>query len=417
MNEITYVNYRKLKAKINSLCFYICRIFPIDKKLVSVCTFEGKGGFGCNPKYIVEKLHELDPSIKFVWFVNEDAWYKEFPEYVKKVTNSTWSRAYWLTKSKVWIDNYRKPYGTIKRKNQIYYNTWHGMIGFKCVGLWRGTGFSKIAYLVSKNDSDMIDYLISDSEWGDEVLPKGLLYNKKILRLGGARQDGLLSDQEIKRRKFREKYGLNYDSKCVLFAPTFRESSHNGKRQVFAENWSIDFKQLSNALSTKFGGKWIICMRVHPQIAAESEEYCSINEKSIDVSGIDDLHEILPAMDAVVSDLSSVSFDACFARVPSFVYVDDLKDYEEKRGALFWEFKEIDGKIVAHNNKMMTPKIDTYAPFYIATNNEELEDIINRFNEESYINKINNFENEIQLLIDGKSSERIAKHIMSSLEA
>lgn len=32
----------------------------------------------------------------------------------------------------------------------------------KAIGLWRGKAFSKMAYLVSKNDSDMIDRVVID---------------------------------------------------------------------------------------------------------------------------------------------------------------------------------------------------------------------------------------------------------------
>lgn len=37
-----------------------------------------------------------------------------------------------------------------KRKGQYYLNTNHYTLGIKTVGLWRGKGFSKMAYLVSK---------------------------------------------------------------------------------------------------------------------------------------------------------------------------------------------------------------------------------------------------------------------------
>ena len=106
--EKIYITKRKIKAFFNSICFYICRIFPIDNNLVSVCTFEGRGGFGCNPKYIIQELHKNNPNCKIVWFVNDRN--KAFPDYIKKVPNTLISRAYWLSKSKVWIDNYRKPY-------------------------------------------------------------------------------------------------------------------------------------------------------------------------------------------------------------------------------------------------------------------------------------------------------------------
>ena len=189
MNEQNYIRYRKLKAFGNKLCFKIFRIFPIKKKRISICTFEGKGGFGCNPKYIVEELHRRDKDYEFIWFVNDLN--KEFPSYIKKVPNSLWSRAYWLSTSKIWIDNYRKPFGTCKRKKQYYINTWHATIGFKSIGLWREGGFSQMAYLVSKNDSDMIDAIVIDSEWCAEMYPKGMIYNGNFLRTGAPRCDVL----------------------------------------------------------------------------------------------------------------------------------------------------------------------------------------------------------------------------------
>ena len=114
--EIKYIKRRCRKAFREKICFYLCRIFPVKRNLISICTFEGKGGFGCNAKPLVNKLHEMNPEYEFVWFVNDMN--KEFPDYIKKVPNTLWSRAYWLSRSKVWIDNYRKPFGTCKRKGQ-----------------------------------------------------------------------------------------------------------------------------------------------------------------------------------------------------------------------------------------------------------------------------------------------------------
>ncbi len=114
--ERSYINKRKRQAFLNSLAFMLCRIFPVKKKLVSVCTFEGKGGFGCNPKYVVKKLHEIDKTIEFVWFVNEDVYdQKQFPDYIKKVPNTVWNRAYTLTRSKASLHNRHKMYRFVER--------------------------------------------------------------------------------------------------------------------------------------------------------------------------------------------------------------------------------------------------------------------------------------------------------------
>ncbi len=222
MNEKNYIRYRKLKAKAESLCFYICRIFPIDNKLISVCTFEGKGGFGCNPKYIVEELHRRNADYRFVWFVNKNAWEKEFPDYIKKVSNTLWSRAYYLSRSKVWLDNYRKPLGTRKRRGQYYLNTNHFTIGIKCTGLNRGKGFSEMARLVCQNDSDMMDALITDSDWCEKTSPKGMLFDGPYLRTGAPRCDVLYGDRTRYKEQFRKNHNIPLDAKVVMYAPTFR---------------------------------------------------------------------------------------------------------------------------------------------------------------------------------------------------
>lgn len=284
----------------------------------------------------MQKLHKEHPEYEFVWFVNKDSWEKQFPEYIRKVPNTLWSRAYWLTHSKVWIDNYRKPYDTCKRKGQYYLNVNHYTIGIKCTGLWRGEGFSKMAYLVSKNDSDMIDDLVIDSAWCEEVSPKGLVYDGTYQKTGTPRCDILYGDRSDAKRKFREEHNLPQEAKVLLFAPTFREGAKDGKRFVFSAIWSIDFKRLIDNLEKKFGGKWYLCVRVHPQLAPTFKECKNpdVQDRIIDESQADDMYEILAGMDAYISDYSSACFEAGFAHIPVFLYADDIQKYANDRGAL-----------------------------------------------------------------------------------
>lgn len=410
--ERAYIRERKLKAFANSLCFYICRIFPIKKSLVSVCTFEGKGGFGCNPKYIVQELHRQDPSIEFVWFVNDMS--KEFPDYIKKVPNTLWSRAYWLSRSKVWIDNYRKPYGTVKRKGQYYINTWHANVGFKTIGLWRGKAFSKMAYLVSRNDSKMIDDVLIDSKFCEDMFPRGLVYDGSFLKVGQPRCDILYGDRTEQKIKFREKHHLPKNSKIIMFAPTYREGAKNGKRSVFSEVWTIDFKRMLDNLERKFGGVWYLCVRVHPQLAPRTDEYKNdaLAGRVIDVSQDDDMYESLAAMDAFITDYSSAAFDASYTHMPVFIYADDIDQYINDRGSLLWDLSADLHKVVK-NNKNMTSGIDVILPFSIAQNNDELETIILDFNQESYNKKQELFEDKVQLIFKGEASNLISRKIKS----
>ena len=412
MKESLYIKKRQLQAKLLSLQFFLCRIFPIKRNLIVVCTFEGKGGFGCNPKYVVKALHEKHPDLEFVWLVNQNAMDKNFPDYVKKVENSGWKRAYYLTRAKVWIDNYRKPYGTVKRKGQYYLNTNHYTLGIKTVGLWRGAGFSKMAYLVSKNDSDMIDDLIIDSKFGEIMSPKGLVYNGSYLKTGAPRCDVLYGNRTELKREYRRNKNLPEDAKILMFAPTFREGAKDGKRFVYSEEWTVDFGRLIRNLERRFGGKWYIAFRVHPQLASGFEDYKNpeIEGRIINESQADDLYEILAAMDAYMTDYSSACFEAGFAKMPVFIYADDIKQYEYDRGSLFWNMAENPRGNVTANQDILRG-LDVTFPFPIATNNEELEKDIMGFDELIYEKKMEKFHTDLGLVFTGHASETVAKKI------
>ena len=412
MDDKAYIFYRKLKALCNSFVFYICRIFPIKQNLVSICTFEGKGGFGCNPKYIVKKLYEQNPKLEFIWFVNDFS--KKFPNYIKKIPNTLFNRAYWLSRSKIWIDNYRKPYGTRKRKGQFYLNTWHGELGFKTIGLWRKSGFSKIARLVSENDSKMIDAVTISSKWGENVFPRGLLYDGELLMTGSPRCDILYGNLEKARKKFREKHNIPNDAKLIMFAPTYREASKRGMRSIMSEISSIDFKRLLKNLVSKFGGKWYLCFRVHPQLVANINLNINSNINVIDVSLDDDMYEDLAAMDAFITDYSSAAFDASLCRLPVFIYTDDLNVYKNARGDLEWEMSSGKAGDVKTNSGVV-PGIEAFLPYPIAENNDELESNILDFNQKLYNEKVEEFERKVSLLFDGKSSERVANIILQKI--
>ena len=409
--EGRYIRKRKIKAFFNSLCFYVCRIFPIDNNLISVCTFEGRGGFGCNPKYIIQELHKEKADCKIVWLVNDMD--REFPDYIKKVPNTLISRAYWLSRSRVWIDNYRKPYGTKKRKGQYYINTWHANMGFKTIGLLRGEAFSYMAYLVSKNDSDMIDEVVVDSDYCEIMFRKGLVYNGHFLKVGQPRCDILHGDRSYYIEKFRYNHNLPKDAKVVMFAPTFREGVKEGKRTVFSEMWTIDFERLLKNLQRRFGGKWYICVRVHPQLASSFKEYRSdkLQDRIIDESQADDMYEILAGMDAFITDYSSAAFDACEADIPVFIYADDIEKYAKDRGSLLWEIStNTDGPV--RNNHNIEPDIDMILPFAIAKNNNELERRILEYNEKKYRDELYQFRVAEHLIRETTASKKVVEEII-----
>ncbi len=393
-NDEKYIEMRKRKASRLSLLFHILWVLPVKENKIVFSSYEGDGGFCCNPRYIAEELHRRRPELEMVWLLHDTS--KEFPSYIKKVKDTPFNTVYHLATSKVWIDNYRKPFGTLKRNSQLYIQTWHATIGFKAVGLFRGNAFPKIARLVSEWDSGLADYFLSNSQYCDDVYPKKLLYTGPTLRVGSPRVDPLVNNRDELYKSIREKLDIDKNCKLLLFAPTFRGGTQQGKKQVIAETPQIDFDRLIKALSEKYGCEWRVLLRLHPQLSAKLDKMPLLSEddRLIDVSQWPDISEIMGGCDMVITDYSSCAFDAAFAHIPVLLYADDVQEYIKNRGQFMWKREEL--------------------PFDIAEENETLIQNVEAFNEKKYEENISAFMNRYDVIEDGHASERVVDLILQN---
>lgn len=394
--ENRYIIKRKIKALFYSIPFYLFRVFPIKKNRIVMWTFEGQGGYACCPKYIAEEIikrneNSNNKSIEIVWILNDLN--KRFPSEIKKVKDTWLHRAYYMTTARLWIGNTRTFLGTKKRKGTTYIQTWHGTISLKPIGKYRGEKFSKIAYIVSKADSDLIDYVISGSDYCTKMWRDGLIYDGEILQLGTARCDVLFNDVEEKHKQLRYEYNLPYDSKICVYAPTFRGGSQSTKRNVNAEEVTLDFNRLINTLEKKFGGVWYVFLRLHPQVASIMNRLPvdSSNERLIDVSQRPDMAEIMAATDCIITDYSTVIFEGFLTGQPGFIYADDFEEYINDRGKLMFKPDDI--------------------PFSVSRTNAELMKNIMAYDDILYKSKIKRFISKRGIINDGNVARRIVDKI------
>lgn len=397
-DEEKYIAERKRQAEELSELFRSMQRYSVEKRKIVFSAFEGDGGYSCNPRYIAAELikrMESGAQYDLVWLTKDTT--KRFPEQIRVVQYTPENIAYELSTAKVWVDNYRKPYGTLKRPGQLYIQTWHATIGFKAVGLYRGDKFPEIARLVSEYDSAMIDYIVSNSDYCWKVYPQKLLYSGAHLQVGSPRVDILINDRTEARHDIRKRYGIPRDAKLVLYAPTFRGGNQKEKKQVFTEIPSLDFQMLRESLHQRFGSDWRILLRLHPQLSAKIEGMPLRDRKEymIDVSQADDISELLAASDLLITDYSSCAFDALYAHIPVLLYADDIQAYIENRGEFMWKREEL--------------------PFSIAENNEELRWNIKNFNKENYIISANRFMQLHGIHEDGHASERVVDTIDQDL--
>ncbi|WP_338588696.1 CDP-glycerol glycerophosphotransferase family protein [Paenibacillus sp. Y5S-9] len=387
-SESLYIGYRRIKAISIAALYYLFRFLPIDDKKVVLSSFEGKQGYSCNPKYIAEEILKRNKlssqAYKLIWLVNDTS--NIFPSEILVKKNSFWNRAYQLSTAAIWIDNHRKPLETRKRKKQLYIATWHGAIGFKAVGELRGTSFPEIARLVSKHDSQLVDYFLSNSSWCSDMYRKAFFYEGEIIKTGSPRCD-VYREAEHMRNRIRKEFELPENSKILLYAPTFRSGTQNIVMNTLSGESRLSYEALHEVLNKKFQGDWYIFVRLHPSLKGQKFENKENNSIIFDITNRDDAYDVLAATDLFISDYSSIAFDAAAMNIPVFIFAEDMDDYVKDRGRLLWDMEDL--------------------PFKVSYSNDELLKNIIEFNEEEYHNGLGKLREEVELLEDGYASQRV----------
>lgn len=388
-NSNLYIKLRYIIAFFNKLPYFFFGLLPIRKNKIAVITAYGTRGYACNPKGIVEELlnRENKSGVKYeiVWFTNNIDDY--FPDRIKPVKNTNLRRAYHLSTSKIWIDSHRKHLEARKRKSQMYIMTWHGPIGFKKTGRTRPKEqFSKIAEIINKNDSSMADYCISNSKWCTDLYRNGFDYFGKVLEVGSPRMDAVVN-KKIQIGIY-EKYNIPKDAKILMYTPTLRNVSDNRKLTFAKSDGELDFNAIRTLLESKTNEKWYILVRQHPFImdkfsVLDNDKHI---KNCIDVTDYTDVYELLSITDILISDYSSLVFDACYVKIPVFLFVNDIEDYKKDRG-LLWDLNDL--------------------PFPYANSNSKLLNNIDKFDFEKYSRELDNFFENVKLIEDGHASERV----------
>lgn len=366
--------------------YLLCCIFPVKKNKIYVCSFYD-GDYSDNPKYITEKLKEKYPELDIVWTIKKSLLYNNaVPNNIRLVESRTWKDKYEMATSAVWIDNSRKLYKVYRRKNQIYIQTWHGAPGIKkCEGDSEEV-LNKRYVQQAMRDSKICTLMISNSEFTDNLFRRAFAYKGEILRCGSPRNDILCALPQSVYHKVRNYYNIPNNQKIVLYAPTFRKNKE-------VDIYDIDVKRCINALSKRFGGEWIMLMRLHPNISEKKFNIDMDIDYMRDVSKYSDMQELLVASNCLITDFSSSNIDYLLTKRPCFCYAKDLEEYD--RG-LYFKFEEM--------------------PFNYSKNNDELINDILNFNNDDYMKRRKNFMTETGMMDCGKASNDVADLIIKYLK-
>lgn len=373
----------KLIRGIKGYCFHIIpmfllRIFPIDTKKIFITSYYGKG-FGDNGKYIAQELHRQRPDIKIYWQTDDRS---SLPEYITPVRNRSILGLYHQTTAKIWIDNSRKTSYTLKRKKQYYIQTWHGGIALKQVEKDAEAHLDADYVRSAQNDSAMVNLMVSNSRFCTDMYRRAFWYDGEIIECGSPRVDFLFNCTELEKKQIKTNLGVSEDDRIVLYAPTFRKDKN-------VDCYNIDFSSVLHLLSQS-KDNWKFLIRLHPAVAdrADCIEY---NDDMINATHYPDLYEILAIANVIITDYSSVMFEAGFVKKPVFLFATDIEDYKQDRN-FYFDLEQL--------------------PFPLATTNKDLLKQIECFSQSEYEMSVEAFNQSLGLQETGHASEILAERIL-----
>lgn len=363
----------------------ICSILPVKKQKVIFSNFNGNG-FGDNPRYIAEEIIRQNLPYELYWVCkNKDS---QFPSGIKTVRPDSLAFVYHMSTAKFWIDNTRKLYYLKKKKEQVYIMTWHAGPHLKKVEKDAGNSLSADYIQWAKKDSRHTDLILSNCKWYTDRFKNSFWYDGAILEKGIPKNDLYFRDTAPVRKLVRDYYHLPEDTKLVLYVPTWRENR-------LLNVYHLDFKGCLDALARRFGGNWVMLVRLHPNVNPDDFDI-RYNERVLNASRYDNVQELLAGGDAVITDYSSCGFDYIQLGRPSFLYAEDYEEMKRTKD-FYFQLEEL--------------------PTPLAFDNETMIQNILNFSQEKYEAERKPFMEKLGFFDDGHASEAVVDYMLRTSPA
>jgi len=263
------------------------------------------------------------------------------------------------------------------RRETRFIQVWHAMGAFKKVGFSRlgKEGGPSPRSLSHRNYTDVI---VSSKYIEKNYAEAFRLPIDKIHDIGIPRTDIFFDEQyKLKKRElFLKKYPELKGKKIILFAPTFRG---DGIKTAHYDYSKISFSKIKE----KLGEEYAVIIKMHPFIKNMPSEEID-NNFFINLSEEREINDLLFITDVLVTDYSSVIFEASLMGICVVFFVPDYEEYIEKRD-FYYPF-------------------DEYTYGRVTRNDEELIDAIKE--QKIDIERLSVFKKKFCSACDGKSSQR-----------
>ena len=359
-------------------CSVVTGFLPRKNHCIVFCNYDGRG-YGDNLAPIADEIHRRKLNYELVWLVKDLG--IDVPSWVRRVVRGWFREKSCLSRAKIVICNLKGLYYH-KRRGNYYIQTWHGDMPFKYIEAEEGSNLSRYYILRSRRDSKQTNFVLSGSSFFSSVAKRCFWYPEgcQVLEYGIPRNDIFFRCSRDEVASFRKRYFGSTDVRVAFYAPTFRERLPN-------ENCRIDAKKLKGSCQSRFGGKWIVVIRLHPNVADKAGMF-EYGDGIVNGTRIDDAQMLSLAADVLITDYSSIVEEFVIQRKPIFLYAPDLDEYVIKERKL----RELYFRL----------------PFPHCRTEDALQKAIADFDDKAYRTALGDFvERDYRVFDDGHASERV----------
>lgn len=360
-------------------------LVPKQKNLVVFGAGDAKQ-FQGNPKYLYLYLYNQQATnLSFYWSTKSKAQQKILQGKRLPFINPYSLKGFWFI--------LRAKYLVIEKSSfDVYYTkmilgrfnfiqTWHGtplkMIGIDASNQNNANLFqdkNKIIYKLLKKfrffSRQKYRLILAPSE-EIAVIFKSAFENNRVQVTGYPRND-VFFNQKLSLKDYRIQFQLNTFNKIILYAPTFRDN--NEAQSPF----DSDLKAFNKQLREK---NYFMLVKKHPwqKNFTIPEGMSHISDVS---SQVDDIQELLPYIDILVTDYSSVFYDFMITQKPIVFYPYDYEEYiTQCRHLYFNYYNDLPGPFAKNEEELIHLICHNTEWFENENYQKSYEDLIARFNQ------------------------------------
>ena len=355
--------------------------YKVDDKMILFESFKGEK-FCDSPKAIYQQLvnDKRCEDYTFVWVLNngheEDY---DLSENTIVVAYDTKECFKYYAKAKYLVRNSIFPPKVVKKKNQVYLQTWHGtpLKKLGCdIEVDHDDPNSSVKEIKERYrlEARLMDYMLSPSSYTTEKLIssfdlKGAGKEHIMIEEGYPRNEYLFKYTDDDVTAIKKRLNIPMDKKVLLYAPTYRDSSHIiGEGYFYLPN--TDFELFQKELKDEY----VILFRAH-YFVEKTFDFEKYKGFIYNVSGVKDINDLFIVSDILVTDYSSSFFDFANLRKPILFFMYDLEYYSRESRGFYMGLEELPGPILRTEKEVVEAIRD------LDSISEQYKDLYQMFND------------------------------------